>query len=88
MIEISKIVAAVEEIEIESVETEADGFTPYQIWKVVNQTFEAIGSEKRIVSQQMYQYAKAGRINGVKGCKRYTEAEVESFVAKFVAKNR
>ena len=39
----------------------------------------------RIKPQMMYGYAKAGRINGVKGNKEYTDAEVSTFVARFIA---
>lgn len=87
MIEISRIVELSETIETETDEA-TDGTTPYGVAKIVNDVFVAIGSTCRIASQMMYQYAKAGRINGVKNAKRFTDEEVETFVAKFVARNK
>ena len=86
MIDINNIVALSQTIEIDDVET--DGTTPYGIAKVVNEVLETIGSTKRVAPQQMYNLAKNGKINGTKGSKRFSDEEVEQFVARFVANNK
>lgn len=86
MIDITNIVALSETVEVEDVETE--GTTAYGISKVVNEVLEAVGSDKTFAPQMFYNYAKNGKINGVKGTKRFSDDEVENFVARFVARNK
>lgn len=90
MIDVDALALKVAEVELDEVGTEeADGMSPYGVAKVVNQVLRAVGSTRADVTpQMMYQYAKSGRINGVKGAKRFTEDEVETFVARWVAKNK
>ena len=67
--------------------TEKTGYTPYAISVLLNEAYEELGINKTIKSQMLYNYAAAGRINGVKGMKSYTEAEVQAFIKKMVMKN-
>jgi len=60
--------------------------TPYAIWRTIKLTFESLGVSKSIPSQMMYNYARNGLINGTKGQKRYSRAEVEEFAIKYVKK--
>lgn len=86
MINIDNILALSETVEIEEVET--DGITPYGVWKITKEVFGKVGIEFTLAPQMFYNYAKNGKINGVKGTKRYSEDEVEIFVAKMIASNR
>lgn len=82
---LDKILEMSKNVEIEA--AEADGYSPYAIAQILNATLVKAGYVgKPILPQMMYNYAKSGRINGVKGVKRYTEDEVMNFVAKEVAK--
>jgi hypothetical protein len=85
MINIDRIVAASKTVELEDTTLE-DGFTAYGVYKIAKETFEAVGVEFEMTSQRFYNYAKNGKINGVKGAKRFTEDEVEGFVAQLIAK--
>ncbi len=66
---------------------ELDGYSPYAIWKMVAETYRAVGIDKVYQPQRFYQFAKAGQINGTKGEKRYTEEEAVAFVKKLVARD-
>ena len=94
MIDINKIVEDIDTVEIDDAET-AEGYTPYAVAKVVNRLLlqlQVANKERsgvyQVPTQMMYQYAASGRINGVKGSKRYSEEDVETFVTKFVASAR
>jgi hypothetical protein len=86
MIDINNIVVLSESVEV--TEETDEGTTAYGIMKVVNEVLETIGSDKVFAPQMFYSYAKTGKVNGVKGAKRFTDEEVENFVARFVAKNK
>lgn len=89
MIDYANIISLSEKVEIEE---ETDGMTAFGIWKVAKEVFEQLGLDfvtergKEIPSQAFYNYSKNGSISGVKGQKRYSDDEVELFVAKLVAK--
>jgi len=68
-------------------DVEADGTTAYGIWKISKEVFEKVGLEFDMRPQTFYNYAKNGKVNGVKGQKRFSEDEVTVFVAKLVAGN-
>lgn len=55
--------------------------TPYSIAKVLNEKLTEAGL-KNVPPQMMYNYAKNGLINGVKGVKKYNQSEVDAFVTK------
>lgn len=90
---LQNIVDMIENDEIELDDSPVGGYTPYAIAKALNEVLKGFGVEpERFVAPQMlYQYSKNGRINGTKaekgGAVRYTQDEVESFIAKFVARN-
>src|ERR1700750_2741765 len=73
---------------VELLET-SESMTAYGIGKVINQVLAHMGSHIRSEPQTIYNYAANGKINGVKKVKgdgvRYTDDEVEQFVAKFIA---
>lgn len=85
MIDISKITKMAESAEVlESVSE--DGTSAYGVWKVAKDTYEAVGLEFTATSQMFYNYAKSGKINGTKSStQRYTDDEVEYFVARLIA---
>lgn len=67
---------------------ESETITPYKIHKVINGAFEALGAEKRIIPQYMYNYDRNGMIaKGIKGAKAYNKDQVTAFVNKFVGKH-
>lgn len=72
-------------VEIDAAEL-GDGYTSYGIAKILNETLAKVGITTAVPPQMIYNYAKNGRVNGVKGAKRFTEDEVMQFVAKEVAK--
>ena len=88
---ISEIIELSQSVEIESETVATDGYTPYQVWKIVVETMEVMSlPTSKITSQMMYNYAKNGSIDGqkyesTKGV-RFSEDTVKYFVAKFVAK--
>jgi hypothetical protein len=86
-IDIARIVALAETVE--PLEDEKEGYTAHKISKVINETFATLGVELTIDPQYTYNDSRNGKINGVKSVKgektRYTEVEVEQYVAKFVA---
>lgn len=72
--------------------SKGDGYTPYAIGTLINETLKELGYEgKPVQPQRMYNYAKSGQINGVKrengSDERYTEAEAIAFVARFLKRN-
>jgi hypothetical protein len=75
----------VELSETVKVDEETTGYTGYGIAKVINDTFKALGSDVTVTPQHVYNDATNGKVNGVKGAKRFTDDEVETYVAKFVA---
>jgi hypothetical protein len=90
MIDIAKIQELAETIEIDET---VEGMSAYGVWKVAKEVFETLGLEfltkdgKSVPSQAFYNYAKNGTINGVKDSKqKFSDEEVEQFVAKLVAK--
>ena len=93
MIDINNIVELSKSV---VVETESEGTTAYGIWKVAKDVFESLGLDfttstgRDVTSQVFYNYSASGRINGVKGSKgtKYSDEEVENFVARLVAKAR
>jgi hypothetical protein len=61
--------------------------TPYKIATVINGTFEALGNEKRIPTQMMYNYDRNGLIvKGKKSTKAYDMDEVTKYVTKYTSK--
>lgn len=71
-------------------EAQAEGFTAYQVWKLLAETFATVGITKATQPQWVYNLARAGAIDGIKGQttgRRFTEEQVEAFIAKQVAKN-
>lgn len=68
-------------------EWENIGYTPYAVAQIINDTFVELGSDKSIRPQMMYNYARNGLINGVKGSKLYTAEEVGAFVIRYVSKH-
>lgn len=83
-INLEKLAKLVENTVID--EKSSDGVTPYGISVLINKLLDKYGLSGKIVvnPQMMYNYAKNGRINGQKGVKRFTSAEAEVFIAKFV----
>jgi len=59
--------------------------TPYAIAKTINAALKEAGLPA-IPPQMMYNYDRAGLINGVKKAGRYNPAEVAAFVEKYLAK--
>jgi hypothetical protein len=88
-INIERIVKLAETVEVG--QDEVEGYTAYAIAGVINETLAALGEDFKVNPQQLYNDSVNGRINGVKAVKgtkvRYTEDEVELYVAKFVAKH-
>ena len=83
MFDANKIKLLSETIEIEET---TDGATAYGVWKIAKEIFETLGIEFDMKSQTFYNYAKNGKINGVKNSKgRFTDDEIEIFVAKLIA---
>jgi hypothetical protein len=75
---------------VDEIVTESEEQTAYRVAVAVNQVFEAVGSEKRVPTQMMYNYTRNGMIvKGKKGSAkeiRYTRTEVLEYVTKFTAK--
>lgn len=66
---------------------EATTITPYQIHKIVNGAFEALGVVKVIPPQMMYSYSRNGLlVKGEKGIKALNKDQVTAFVNKYVSK--
>lgn len=92
MIDISKIQQLSATVEIDEVES---GATAYGVWKIAKEVFATLGIEfgkvvdgkfVETTSQTFYNYAKNGKINGVKNSKgRFTDDEIEIFIAKLIA---
>jgi hypothetical protein len=73
---------------LEGDEWQSITWTPYGIAKLINQTFQDLGSDKQIPPQMMYQYAAKGMIvKGEKGRKTFTAEEVGAFVIRYVSKH-
>lgn len=90
MLDIAKLQSLAETIEIEET---TEGRTAYYIYGVAKEVFETLGlnfttsTGKELTSQNFYNYAKNGSINGVKSSKqRFSDDEVEYFVAKMIKK--
>jgi hypothetical protein len=82
--------ATFETVDIVRSLVEASGTTewsPYAIHVIVNRTLQAVGIEKKIPPQMMYQYAKKGMLNGTKDTIRFTSEETVAFVTKYINKN-
>lgn len=62
-------------------------YSPYAIAAIINQTFQDLGSDKQIAPQMMYNYARAGMINKIKGQRQYTAEDTAAFVIRFVNRN-
>lgn len=84
-----------EEITVDSVIGEltetvfgTDGtISPYKVAKIVNAAFQALGVDKKIPPQMMYNYSKNGMlVKGIKGIKELDKDQVTAFVTKFVNK--
>jgi hypothetical protein len=83
MIDIQNIISLSETVEIDEIET--DGVTPYGVWKIAKDVFKKVGIEFSATPQMFYNYAKSGKINGIKASKqRIHEDDVEIFVAKMI----
>ncbi len=92
-IDLDRIYSLSQTIAVE--ETTDDGRTAYFIYTTAKEAFESLGLSAYFVtktggelkSQAFYNYAKNGSINGVKASdQRYSDDEVEAFIAKMVAK--
>jgi hypothetical protein len=86
-INISKIAELVETVELteDDLRQNESGYTGFAIATIINKTLVELGAaDQQIPPQMMYGYIRNGRINGVKKQMRYSEQEVETFVAKFV----
>jgi hypothetical protein len=66
--------------------TSEAAYTPYKVATVINKVFLAVGFEKTIPTQMMYNYSRNGLINKVKGAKSFTQTEVQTFVLKYTRK--
>lgn len=102
MTEIQTAALSVEDVETEATEltveetvgvlTETvfgddDTITPYKLHNIVNGAFEALGSDKRIPPQMMYNYSRNGMlVKGQKGIKALTKEQAKAFATKFVNK--
>lgn len=88
----------VEDVEVEETEAniveelvnvafeDAQTITAYKIHSIINAVFVAKGIDKVIPPQMMYNYARNGLINKVKGQKQYNKDEVTKFVQKYTDK--
>jgi len=90
MINIDNIIKGAETaepIKLSKRDYSVDGYTAFGVYSVTMETLAKLGIklEKALTSQQFYGFASSGKINGVKKASRFTEAEVEKFVARFVA---
>lgn len=84
MIDINKIISISETIEVEET---SDGTSAYGVWKIARDIFAELKIEFSATSQMFYNYAKTGKINGVKDSKqRFSDDEIENFVALLIAK--
>src|ERR1700748_2687814 len=69
---------------------ELSGYTPYQVGKVLAETYATVGITTVVQPQYVYNLARSGKIDGIKGSttgRRFTEEQVEEFVTKMVARN-
>lgn len=93
MINIDNIVTLSESVEIEEL---TEGHTAYGVYTVAKTVFEKLNvpfvnrEGNEIKSQVFYNYGKNGSIDGVKHASlkgvTFTDADVEMFVAKMIAK--
>jgi len=70
--------------------TDTEGYTGYGVWKVLAETFTAVGIERNVTPQYVYNLIKSGTLDGVKGSatgRRFTEDQVATFVEKMVRRN-
>jgi hypothetical protein len=66
--------------------SETEIYSPYAIAKVLNAMRKALGFEKELPPQMLYQYASKGMINGTKLSKRFARDEVQAFSIKYLKK--
>ena len=84
MINFDKIAELSQTIEIDE---DTTGTTAYGVWKIAKEAFENMGIEFSMTSQSFYNFAKNGKINGIKDSKgRFSDDEIETFVATLIAK--
>lgn len=90
-IDINNIVALSQSVEVES---ETDGMTAYAVYTLTKEVFASLGlvwtnsRGNEQTSQALYNDARSGKIDGVKGGgnRRYQESDVEQYIARLVAK--
>lgn len=74
-------------LEVVAERPKSEGYTAYAVATLLNEAYGELGIERTVRPQAMYNYAKAGRINGVKDAKVFSETEVQDFVTKMVMKD-
>jgi hypothetical protein len=86
-INVNRIVTLSETVKVDE---EVDGYTGFAIARIANETLKELDLVADISPHAVYNDAHSGRINGRKYAAgelmRYTENEVEHYVAKLVAK--
>jgi ribosomal protein S5 len=94
MINYDNIIALSQSVEIEET---VDGLTAFAIYSSAKAVFEQLGISEKFVtstgreltSQNFYNFAKAGKIDGIKGNmtgRRFSDEDAERFIALLVAK--
>jgi hypothetical protein len=68
-------------------EWENVAYSPYSIATIINAVFVEMGSDKQVKPQMMYNYARNGLINTIKGQKQYTAEDAAAFIIRYVNRN-
>src|ERR1700755_2256881 len=88
MIDTNRILALAETVECDQ---DSNGSTAFGVATVANQVFEELGLDVSFKPQYMYNESRNGKIDGVKHAAgekvRFTDEQVELYVAKLVAKH-